>query len=325
MIADGARRDPFARRGGGARRRIRLAVARHRRPLALLVVLAGVWLTVRAALPPVERTTPVLVAARDLPAGRVLVAADIRTGRWPEGVLPEGRLGRAAGRTLAAPVRSGEALTDVRVTGRGLLRGQPSGTVAVAVRLADPAGAGLAQPGDRVDVLASRQPGALDSGLTDSGLTDSGATDSGATDSGATDSGVTGSGVTGSGEDRGAEESGSEASGASDSRAASRSGADAPSTHLRAAIRVARGALVLAVPGGSGRGDDLSGADTGGGEAGAADDGGGLGGLIGGGGPAGDADSTSAGVLVLAVDPAAAARLAEAQSSRSLGIAVLGR
>jgi hypothetical protein len=199
-------------------------------------------------------------------------------------------------------------LTDVRVTGRGLLRGQPPGTVAVAVRLADPAGAGLAQPGDRVDVLASRQPGAPDSGLTDSGLTDSGLTDSGLTDSGLTDSGVSGSGVSGSGRTGSGEDHGAE-----------------PSTHLRAAIRVVRRALVLAVPGGSGRGDDLAGADTGGREAGTQDDGRGLGGLIGGGGSAGGADSTSAGLLVLAVDPAAAARLAEAQSNHSLGIAVLGR
>ena len=62
-------------------------------------------------------------------------------------------LAAALGRVLAGPVRRGEALTDVRLLGAGLLiRGR--GLVAVPVRLADSATAYLLHAGDRVDVLA---------------------------------------------------------------------------------------------------------------------------------------------------------------------------
>ncbi|HEY9474842.1 MAG TPA: RcpC/CpaB family pilus assembly protein, partial [Mycobacteriales bacterium] len=61
-----------------------------------------------------------------------------------------------AGRRVAGPVRRGEALTDVRLVGAGLAAGlSRSGSVAVSVRLDDPAVAGLLRPGDRVDVLAA--------------------------------------------------------------------------------------------------------------------------------------------------------------------------
>jgi hypothetical protein len=59
------------------------------------------------------------------------------------------------GRTLAAPVRRGEALTDVRLTGPDLTRsvsGDPE-LVSVPVRLADPGVAALLHAGAVVDVV----------------------------------------------------------------------------------------------------------------------------------------------------------------------------
>jgi Flp pilus assembly protein CpaB len=69
---------------------------------------------------------------------------------------------RVVGRLLAAPVRRGEPLTDVRLLEPSLLAAMPrAGLVAVPVRVADGgAAAVLASPGDVVDVRAAPHPGA---------------------------------------------------------------------------------------------------------------------------------------------------------------------
>jgi Flp pilus assembly protein CpaB len=113
---------------------------------------------VRSAAPPPPETVAVLVAARDLPAGTALAGADLRVAEWPADGLPGGGLAAAAGRVLASPLRAGEPVTDARVLGPGLLTGQPAGTVALPIRLADPAAAGVVRAGDRVDVLSSEGP-----------------------------------------------------------------------------------------------------------------------------------------------------------------------
>ena len=106
--------------------------------------------------PPPVPAVGVVAAAHDLSPGSPLVAADLRSVSLPRSVAPEGALtsfASALGRVLASPVRRGEALTDVRLLGSGLLlRGR--GLVAAPVRLADPATAALLHAGDRVDVLA---------------------------------------------------------------------------------------------------------------------------------------------------------------------------
>ena len=58
------------------------------------------------------------------------------------------------GRTLAAPLREGEPVTDVRVVAEGLLAGYPS-LVAAPVRIADAGAVRLLRVGDRVDVVAT--------------------------------------------------------------------------------------------------------------------------------------------------------------------------
>jgi pilus assembly protein CpaB len=69
---------------------------------------------------------------------------------------------------LAAPLRAGEPVTDVRLLGPGLTALLPPGRVAAPVRLADLAVAGLAAAGDRVDVLATA-PGAVRAEVVASG------------------------------------------------------------------------------------------------------------------------------------------------------------
>lgn len=134
----------------------------RRAAAALLVVLAGV-LAVRGD--PASASSEVVVAAHDLAPGAVLTAADLTVVRHPGSMQPQGVLQsveEVTGRTVAAAVRSGETLTDVRVIGSSLAAastGDPDST-AVPVRLPDAEVADLLRPGDEVDVLAlGDQPG----------------------------------------------------------------------------------------------------------------------------------------------------------------------
>lgn len=135
---------------------VRRAVLRRRRLLAALAAGAAVLAGLQAVAPPPPPTVAVLTFARDLPSGAVLTTADLVEVRVPEEVAPAGASSRAAaaGRTLAAPVRRGEAVTDVRLVSGGLLRGYP-GKVAVPVRIPDAGAVALARVGDRVDVLSA--------------------------------------------------------------------------------------------------------------------------------------------------------------------------
>ncbi len=107
--------------------------------------------------PPPAATVVMTVAARDLPAGALLVSDDLRDVPAPAALVPAAALDRsgALGQVLLAPVAAGEAITAARLTGSGLLAGTPPGTVALPVRLADPGAAALLEPGDRVNLLAA--------------------------------------------------------------------------------------------------------------------------------------------------------------------------
>jgi pilus assembly protein CpaB len=97
----------------------------------------------------------ILVAAHDLAAGTQLVAADLKSARWPHSVAPPGAIRTAAaaiGERTGAPIGRGEALTSARLLGRDPLSGLSPGQVAVMV----PTGIqGLVlRAGDVVDVYA---------------------------------------------------------------------------------------------------------------------------------------------------------------------------
>lgn len=85
----------------------------------------------------------VVVATRDLAPGTVVEADQVTVRGLPPQVVPDGAARSPAavvGRTLAAPVRRGEPLTDVRLTGSELIHavsGNPE-SVSVPLRLADP-------------------------------------------------------------------------------------------------------------------------------------------------------------------------------------------
>lgn len=103
-----------------------------------------------------EPLQPVVVAARNLPAGTSLTAADLRTVDLPVEAVATGSprdVGAVTGRTLAV------AVTDGTVLGSPVLvddaASGPPGTVVAGVRLAEPALAALLSPGMHVDLLAS--------------------------------------------------------------------------------------------------------------------------------------------------------------------------
>jgi Flp pilus assembly protein CpaB len=129
-------------------------VLRRRRLLAGLCAAGATLAAVRVMAPPAPATVSLLVAARDLPAGEVLTDDDLRSRRVPAGAVPADVVRVPVGATLAAPLREGEAVTDVRVVGPGLVATDP-GRVALPVRLSDAGQAALLGPGDRVDVLAT--------------------------------------------------------------------------------------------------------------------------------------------------------------------------
>jgi Flp pilus assembly protein CpaB len=101
---------------------------------------------------------PVVVAAHDLAAGRVLTSADLTVASWAVAQRPASAIATAPsviGRRLAGPVDSGEPITGTRLVGAELTSGLPTGLVAASVPLADTAALGLIHPGDSIDLFAA--------------------------------------------------------------------------------------------------------------------------------------------------------------------------
>ncbi len=132
----------------------------HRRLLAALLTGVAVLAGVRAVAPPPPPTVELVVAAHDLDAGVALTEEDVAVRRVPPGAAPDAALPAPAvvGRTLAAPLRAGEPVTDVRLLG-GPLASAYDGRRVLPVRFPDADQVGLLQVGDRLDVLATPSRG----------------------------------------------------------------------------------------------------------------------------------------------------------------------
>jgi Flp pilus assembly protein CpaB len=154
---DGLRRILPARLVGPGRRpawqRTRL-----RRVASAGLVATAAGLAMSAFLPqPAARGVPIVAVAQDLTAGHVLTLGDLAVADWPTDLSPEGAVadpGTLVGRSLGAGMSRGEPVTAARLRGPGLLTGVQAGLVAAHVRLADPAMAAMAAPGDRVDLIS---------------------------------------------------------------------------------------------------------------------------------------------------------------------------
>jgi pilus assembly protein CpaB len=152
-VQHGSMRWPMRR--GQRLPRMRLRV-RHRRLMAAALLALATGLAVDAATAPPPAGVPLVVAARDLAAGHALGSTDLTVVRVPREALPDGATGAAEvrGAMLAGPVRRGEAITDARLSGPGMLTAAPPGTLAVPVRVGEPALLDVVQAGHRVMLLA---------------------------------------------------------------------------------------------------------------------------------------------------------------------------
>lgn len=137
---------------------VRRRYLRHRRLIAAGLAAAATVVAVNVLAPQTPATSPVVVVSRDLGAGAVLGASDVRLVST---VLEEPvdhsytSLAAVIGETLAAPVRAGEPLTDQRLVGTALLQGYPPDLVATPVRVHDADVLSLLHVGDRLDVYAA--------------------------------------------------------------------------------------------------------------------------------------------------------------------------
>ncbi|EME63722.1 RcpC/CpaB family pilus assembly protein [Amycolatopsis decaplanina] len=133
-----------------------------RRWLALSLLLSGL---VVLFLPASARGTPgttTVVSARDLPAGSLLRAGDLKLVDLPDDVRPQGATGLPSsveGRMLVGAARAGEPLTDVRLLDAAIPGSGDPESSTVPVRLADAGVAELLRPGQRVDVIAAADAG----------------------------------------------------------------------------------------------------------------------------------------------------------------------
>lgn len=155
-----------------ARRRLRALrhqLRRRRRLIAASLAALAALSAFRTLAPPPPDTVEVLVAARDLPSGTLLGADDLVPRAFPASLAPSGAATAPAGRVLAAPVRRGEVVTDVRTVGPGLALAEPGRTI-VPVRLPDAGMVALLRPGDEVDLVAT-DPGTGGTTLVARGVT----------------------------------------------------------------------------------------------------------------------------------------------------------
>jgi pilus assembly protein CpaB len=124
----------------------------------------GVFRVLQAAKTSAHVTTrPVVVAAKDIPAGASLEKQALEVRQWPVVAVPKdaiSSLEAATNRVARVPVFAGEAIVPGRLapvgTAPGLEARIGSGMRAMSVRINDVAGlSGLVQPNSRVDVLVT--------------------------------------------------------------------------------------------------------------------------------------------------------------------------
>jgi len=138
------------------------AVLRHRRIVAAGCVAFAAAVGLSNLTPAKPATVRVVAAARDLTAGAIVQPDDVRWVALPVAAEPAGAftaMPDVVGHAAAGAIRSGEAITDVRLDGGSAayapLAPPGDGLVATPVRLADGQAAALLRVGEHVDVLAA--------------------------------------------------------------------------------------------------------------------------------------------------------------------------
>lgn len=151
------RRAVFPRSRRGRWRRTKVL-----RVCSALLAATAVWVVAgpvlrSAGVVPAPAGVSVVVAVREVPVGTALSGADVRLESRQAGQSPEsavGSLADAVGKVTAGPVGPGEVVTSYRLQGPDQLAGLPSGRLAVAAPVTDPALLASIHPGDTVTLLA---------------------------------------------------------------------------------------------------------------------------------------------------------------------------
>lgn len=121
-------------------------------PLFLAVIIFAVALVLMRP----EPTVSIVTAARDLPIGYQIAAADLQVRQIPKSMAPSGAFNdpaAAIGGTLRIPRAAGDVLFPANLGGEQLVLAPDER--AVAIKVDDSAGlAGMLQPGDTVGVTA---------------------------------------------------------------------------------------------------------------------------------------------------------------------------
>lgn len=148
---------------------LRTAISRKRRLVAAALLSIAATILVLQLAPQERATTPVVVAARPLGAGNVLTKDDVKIVDYPIELVPAAHtppatqgnepvpapenIDKWVGQTLSTAVIEGQVLTPSSVVGPDLLAGQPDGTTAVTIRVADPGALTHLRPGQHVNLV----------------------------------------------------------------------------------------------------------------------------------------------------------------------------
>ncbi len=133
----------------------------HRRWFAALFAALAVLAALNAVSSSQGSGTTIVVAARGIPGGAKVVAADLSTARLPAAMVPEGAFtdaGVVIGRTLVIPVPERGVLTPANLLESGAL--VAAGKVALPVRFAEATAIPLLRVGAHIDVLGAAANGA---------------------------------------------------------------------------------------------------------------------------------------------------------------------
>lgn len=136
-----------------------------------MLVVASVMSALGSLRSPGPPTVAVIVAAHDIPSGHSLTASDLTLVETPSQAVPPARLtGSIEQLTNGTLVTAQRLDAGVALTASSVIDGDPwdvgPGNVAVAVRFADPALAGLIGPHQVLTLISASGAGAVE--LTDS-------------------------------------------------------------------------------------------------------------------------------------------------------------
>ncbi|GLZ89053.1 Flp pilus assembly protein CpaB [Metapseudomonas resinovorans] len=129
--------------------------------------MANTWLSAKLNASPEDNLQSVVVATLEIPFGQMIEAQQVTLVRMPKGTVPDDALDatdKAVGKIATFPMLRGDILRSARVAehlgGSTLASLIEADKRAISVRVDDVVGVGgFLLPGNRVDVLATRQVG----------------------------------------------------------------------------------------------------------------------------------------------------------------------